>query len=80
MVFLQFAQVLPQHLVFDFVVVGIGSDNPLGLVACHLHDETISGYVGNLKVKSHAALLGAFKVARTTQFQVGLGNAEAIAC
>ena len=52
----------------------------LCLVASHLHQLSVSGYVGYLQVESHSTLLGALKVARTSQFEVCLGYAETVVC
>ena len=60
------------------VTLRVLGDYVLCLVARQLYEESIAGYVGNLEVESHTALLGAFEVAGTTQLEVSFGNAESV--
>ena len=65
-------------MVFGFLALRVVVNDALRLVARHLDDLSVAGYVGNLQVEGHSALLRAFKVAGPAQFQVSLGNAEAV--
>ena len=57
---------------------GVCVDDALCLVACHLYNLSVACDIGNFEVESHAALLCSLQIARSTQFQVGFGNAETI--
>ena len=44
----------------------------------HLYNLSVACDIGNFEVESHAALLCSLQIARSTQFQVGFGNAKTI--
>ena len=69
---------VPQHGIFRFLAKRVGIHNFLCLVACQLHQLSVTGNVCYLQVEGHAALLRAFQVAGATKFQVGLSNKEAV--
>ena len=78
MVFLQFLEAVPEQSVMRSIAFRIVVDDFLCFCARQLYQLTVSGYIRNLQVESHAALLRSLQVAGTTEFQVGLGDTETV--
>ena len=56
----------------------VGIDYLLRLVACELHELSVACYIGYLQVEGYSALLRSFKVAGSTELEVGFGDAESV--
>ena len=72
------AQTIPEQIVLIGFTFRVFVDNFLGFVTSHLNELPVTRNVCNLQIEGHAALLGALKIARTAQLQIGLGNTEAV--
>ena len=74
----QLSQSSPEDVVLRIPLFGVGNDDGLGGVSGDSEDLAIAGKIGYFEVESHARLLGAFKVAGTSEFEVLLGYFKAI--
>ena len=58
----------------------VGLEYRGGRFACYGQYLHITGRIGNLQIKGHAALQGTVHIARATQFEVELCQWETIGC
>ena len=56
----------------------VGIDDGLCFCACQLYNLSVSCNIGYLQVESHSALLGSFQIARSSELEIGFGDAESI--
>ena len=69
---------MPQNSIALFGTCRVVIDDDLSLIASHLYQLTVTCYVGYLQVEGHTALLRTLSVTRSSEFEVGFGNTEAI--
>ena len=74
----QLLQSAPENSVFFGGAGGVFPNDGLSGLTGQLYELSIACNVGNFQIKGHAALLGAFQIARSAQLQIGLSNAEPV--